>query len=189
MTVAAAAPTISRRRFSVDEYHRMAEVGILHEDDRTELIEGEIIEMAAHGGQHIRCVTVLNRLLVVAVSSELFVSPQNSVRLTMHSEPEPDFAILRALPEGTAPPPSEDVLLLTEVADTTLLYDLNVKALLYARAGVPEFWVVDLNGARVVRHTEPRDGRYTRVDELRNGDDITSSTDPPFSIAIADIFA
>lgn len=178
-----------RYRFTVDEYQQMAQAGIFTEDSPVELIEGEIVEMAAHGGRHIRCVTLLTRLLVVNVDPRFFVSPQNSVRLNMHSEPEPDFAILRALPEGAAPPPTEDVLLLIEVADTSLLYDLNAKAALYARAGVPEFWVVDLNGSRVVRHIEPREGRYARVEELRTEDDITSSTNPPFTLSVADIFA
>lgn len=167
----------------------MMRAGIFTEDSPVELIEGEIVEMAAHGGKHIRCVTMLTHLLVNAVGRSFFVSPQNSVRLNIHSEPEPDLAILRALPQGAAPPPTEDVLLLIEVADTSLLYDLNATASLYARAGVPEFWVIDLNGTRVVRHTKPREGRYARVDELGIGDDISSETTPPFSIAIADIFS
>jgi Uma2 family endonuclease len=179
---------LSHYKFTVDDYHRMAAAGILTEDSRVELIEGEIIEMAALGGRHIRCVTVLNRLLVVAAGDAFFVSPQNSVRLNPRSEPEPDFALLRALPADTSPPPTEDVALIIEIADTSLLYDLNVKVPLYARTGIPEVWVVDLNGTRVIRHTEPRRGRYTRVEEFGPGDRVSSATVPPITLAVDDIF-
>ena len=167
----------------------MAEAGIFTADSPVEMIEGEIFEMAARDGRHIRCVTMLNHLLVHAVGPDLFVSPQNSARLDMQSEPEPDFAILRVLPEGRIPPRTEDVVLVIEVADTSLLYDLNVKVPLYARAGIPELWVVDLAAQRLLQHRDPREGRYEYVSELHLSDRVTSPSIPSLDIAVADIFA
>lgn len=175
--------------FTVDEYHRMLDVGILTEDSPVELIEGELIWMAAHGGQHIRCVTLLSRALTLAYASEFYVSTQNSIRLDVRSEPEPDIAILRSLPEGRSPPSSSDVILVVEVSDTSLTYDLDVKAPLYARAGIPEYWVVDLADRRVLKHSEPVDGRYSVVESFSGADRLTTLTSPSISIEVSDVFA
>ncbi|HYI16714.1 MAG TPA: Uma2 family endonuclease [Thermomicrobiales bacterium] len=176
-------------KLSADEYQRMLDTGILNEDSPVELIEGELIWTAAHGGEHIRCVTLLIEAFVVAFVGVFYTTSQSSIRLDSSSEPEPDIALLRSLPVGRTPPPTEDVLLVIEVSDTSLMYDLNVKAPLYARAGVPEYWVADLTAQRVLRHIEPRAGRYSVVEEFAIGDQITSLTDPPITIAVADIFA
>lgn len=176
-------------KLTADEYQRMLEMGILNEDSPVELIEGELIWMAAHGGQHIRCVTLLAQAFTVAYVGVYFVSTQNSIRLDSRSEPEPDIAILRSLPQTRTPPSISEVVLLVEVSDTSLMYDLNVKAQLYARAGIPDYWVADLTTQRVLQHTRPVDGRYTTIEELVVGDRITSLSDPPITIAVADIFA
>jgi Uma2 family endonuclease len=176
-------------KLTADEYQQMLDTGILNEDSPVELIEGELIWMAAHGGEHIRCVTLLNETFVVAFVGVFYTSTQSSIRLDSKSEPEPDIAILRSLPRGRTPPPTDDVVLVVEVSDTSLMYDLNVKAPLYARAGVPEYWVADLTAQRVLRHSEPRDGRYRITEEFIVGDQITSLSDPPITIAVADIFA
>jgi Uma2 family endonuclease len=176
-------------KLTADEYQRMIEAGILAEGAPVELIEGELIQMAALGGEHLRCVALLNRLLVGEAGESFIVSPQGSIRLDMRSEPEPDFAILRSLPEGRNPPPAELVVLVIEVSDTSLMYDLNVKAPLYARARIPEYWVADLTARRVLRHSEPQDGRYTIIEEFTVGDRVTSLTDPPLTITVAEIFA
>ncbi len=175
--------------FTADEYQRMIETGIIAEGTPVELIAGELIRMAALGGEHIRCIALLNRMLTAQAGTSFFVSPQGSIRLDMRSEPEPDFAILRALPKGSTPPPTEDVVFVIEVSDTSLMYDLNIKAPLYARAGIPEYWVADLTARRVLRHSVPIDGRYTVVEEFMGDDRITSLTDPPITISVADIFA
>lgn len=175
--------------FTADEYQRMIETGIIAEGAPVELIEGKLIRMAAFGGEHIRCIGLLNRLLVIGAGASLFVSPQGSIRLDIHSEPEPDFAILSSFPKGRIPPLIDDVLLVVEVSDTSLMYDLNLKAPLYARAGIPEYWVADLTARRVLRHSVPIDGRYTVIEEFTGDDRITSLTDPPITIAVADIFA
>jgi Uma2 family endonuclease len=175
--------------FTVDEYQRMLETGILNEDSPVELIEGELIWMAAHGGQHIRCVTLLTQLFTIAFVGVFYASTQSSSRLDTRSEPEPDIAILRSLPTGRTPPPVEDVVLVIEVSDTSLMYDLNVKAPLYARAGIPEYWVADLTARRLLRHSEPSDGLHTVVEEFKDDDLVTSLTDPAITLAVADIFA
>lgn len=176
-------------KLTADEYQRMIEVGIIAEGAPVELIEGELIQMAAFGSEHMRCVGMLNRRLVVEAGDSFFVSPQGSIRLDVRSEPEPDFALLRSAPRGRTPPSTDQVLLAIEVSDTSLMYDLNVKAPLYARAGIPEYWVVDLTARRVLRHREPRDGRYTVIEEFTGTDHITSLTDPSITIAVAEIFA
>jgi Uma2 family endonuclease len=176
-------------KLTADEYQRMLDTGILNEDSPVELIEGELIWMAAHGGEHIRCVTLVAQAFTIAFVGTFYTSTQNSIRLDTRSEPEPDVSILRSLPTGRTPPPTEEVVLVVEVSDTSLMYDLNVKAPLYARAGIPEYWVANLTARRVLRHSEPHDGRYTAVEEFAVGDRITSLTDPPIVIAVADIFA
>jgi Uma2 family endonuclease len=178
-----------RYKLTADEYQRMIDVGILAEGAPVELIEGELIWMPPSGGEHILCVVLLNQLLVVEAVPAFFVSPRGSIRLDMRSEPEPDFAILRSVPKGRIPPPTEDVALLIEVSDSSLMYDLNVKAPLYARGDIPEYWVVDLTAQRVLRHRQPRNGRYTVIEEFSGNDRITSLTDPPIMVAVADIFA
>ena len=175
---------VTRRRFTVHDYHRMAEVGILHEDERVELIEGDIVEMTPIGSRHAMCVIRLTRLLVPLVGDRALVSPQNPVRLSERLEPQPDMTVIRARDyEGSLPGP-EDVLLLIEVSDTTLSYDRNVKLPLYARAGIPEVWIVDLAGQVIERHTNPSGDGYRHVERARRGKTIESITMPELSFGV-----
>lgn len=169
---------ITRRRFNVHEYHRMAEAGILHEDDRVELIEGELVEMAAIGSRHFTCVNTLNHLLVRSLGDEHIVSVQNPVRLGERNEPEPDLAVLRSRDYRDALPSPEDVLFLIEVSDTTLSYDQNVKLPLYARSGIQEVWILDLNGKLVERHTGPSGDIYRHLERARGGETLVSTVLP-----------
>lgn len=161
-------PQIRRRRVSVDDYHRMAEVGLLAPEERVELVDGEIIDMAPMGSRHHSTVLRLSQRLHEAAAPSAQVSTQLPVRLAQHSEPEPDLALLRpradfyaqALPSGT------DCLLVIEVSDTTLAYDVRVKLPLYALHGVPEVWIVDLVHEQLHRHAEPAEGRYTLQQSL-----------------------
>jgi Uma2 family endonuclease len=158
-------------RLTVDDYYRMAEAGVLSPDDRTELIEGEIIDMAPIGSTHADVVRLLNQRLVRAVGDSAVISVQLPVRLSTRSEPQPDLAILRVKAAGyrRSHPSANDVVLLIEVSDTTLRYDLNVKARLYATHGVAEYWVVDMVENRVWRHRRPRGTQYTERDEIASG--------------------
>ena len=141
----------SRHLISVDAFHRMGETGILGPRDRVELIDGEIIDMSPIGVLHAAIVDVLARHFGRRAGELVFVRCQNPLRLDDISEPEPDIAILRPRADFymTAHPGAADVLLVIEVADTSLAYDLGTKVPLYARHGIPEVWVIDA----ATRHT------------------------------------
>lgn len=145
----------TKRRFDVHEYHRMGEAGVFGEKERVELMGGEVVEVNPIGGRHASCVRELNRHFTRGVGDELRVDVQNPVRLDDAHEPEPDLAIIKARDYRNSLPTSEDILLLVEVADTTLAYDRNVKLPLYARFEVPEVWIVDLASEIIERHSEP----------------------------------
>jgi Uma2 family endonuclease len=153
---------LQRRRFTVDEYYAMAAAGILTEDDRVELIEGEIIEMASIGSEHAACVNRLNHLLVAQVGDQAVVTVQNPVRLSDLNEPQPDIAVARPRKDfyAKAHPGPADALLVIEVAHTTLGYDRGIKLPIYARTGVPEVWIVDVDAKVVEVYAKPVGGRY-----------------------------
>jgi Uma2 family endonuclease len=164
----AANPWVVRRPITVAEYHRMGEVGILGERDRVELIEGELVAMSPIGSYHSGTVNKLTHWLVRAVGERAIVSIQNPVRLDDHSEPEPDFALLKPRPDfyqdAVARP--ADVLLLIEVADSSLNYDRAVKRVLYARHAIPEFWIVDLTSGEIEVCRKPKDDDYAAVERV-----------------------
>ena len=160
---------VTRWRFTVHDYHRMGEAGILHEDDRVELIEGEIVEMAAIGTRHFSCVNRLTRLLVMGVGDAAVVSVQNPVRLNEHTEPQPDITVIQPRDYTESLPVPEDVLLLVEVSDTTLAYERDVKLPLYARASIGEVWIVNLPAKTIEQYTDPSGDGYRHVDHKRGG--------------------
>ena len=160
---------LTRWRFTVHDYHRMGEAGILHEDDRVELIEGEIVEMTAIGTRHFSCVNGLTRMLIMNVGDAAIVSVQNPVRLNEYTEPQPDLTVIRARDYRVSLPGPEDVLLLIEVSDATLAYDRGVKLPLYARAGIGEVWIVNLPGEIIERYAGPSADGYLRTDHKRRG--------------------
>ncbi len=175
---------IRQRRFTVDEFHRMAEAGILHEDDRVELLEGEIVEMSPIGGRHAACVREINRLLVRQVGDDLRVDVQSPVRLGERGAPQPDLAVIRARAYGNSLPTPEDVLLLIEVADTSLASDRDVKLPLYAVAGIAEVWLVDLNTNVIERHTEPSESGYRLVRRVGRGETLESVVLPALALPV-----
>jgi Uma2 family endonuclease len=183
-------PATPRRLLTVDEYHRMGEAGILTEDDRVELIEGELVAMAPIGSEHIAATNSLNRLLVLAVGERGIVSVGNPVRLNRRSEPQPDFAVLK--PRGdyrTALPRPEDTMLAVEVANTSLDYDRNVKLALYARSGIPEAWIVNLAAEDVEAYQSPVADSYTSFTRAGRSDTLTIKAIPDVLIPVARIFA
>jgi len=147
----------------VHEYHQMAEAGIFGEDSRIELIDGDLIDMAPIGQGHAGVVNALAAAFFRACGDHAIVSVQNPIRLDPTSEPQPDVAILRRRADfyvtGDRPGPA-DVLLLAEVADSSLRYDKTVKLPLYARAGIAEVWIVDLQQRVVEVYRSPSDGSY-----------------------------
>jgi Uma2 family endonuclease len=170
---------------TVHDYYRMAEVGLLHPDDRTELIEGEIVHMPPIGSEHASVVTVLTRRLLRAVDDSVEVRVQLPVRFMPRSEPQPDFALVAHKTDAYrhAHPTAKDVLLLIEVSDSTLRYDLDVKARLYAAQGVSEYWVIDLVNRRVVRHRAPSGKQYSQRDDIFAGSLPLPTLDVEISLA------
>lgn len=179
-----------RHKLSVEDYHKLGEVGVLTEDSRVELIDGELIDMAPIGGPHMRLVNRLNRLLVRTVGDLGEVSVQNPVTLPPRSEPQPDVTILKPSMDSAASvvPGPDDVLLLIEVADSTLSYDRNTKLKLYARAGIVESWIVNVPSRCVEVYREPTPDGYSRQLELRSNDTISPLALPTIKISVADIF-
>ena len=178
--------------FTVEEYHKMGEAGIFDEDARLELIGGEVVEMAPIGWRHARCVTRLTSLLARFASERALlgrryeVSVQNPVALRRHGEPQPDLALVEGLPSGRLPGPAE-IALVVEVADTSLAYDRERKLPLYAEAGIPEVWIVDLNDNVVEVHAEPLPEGYGAVSHARGGERLTSPTVPGLVLDPAEV--
>lgn len=168
---------IAKRSFTVAEYNRMGETGILKEDDRVELIEGEIVEMSPIGRRHAACVDRLTEIFSERLQRKVIVRVQSPVVLNDYAEPQPDVALLRRREdfyERSLPAPG-DVLLIVEVADTTLDYDRQIKVPLYARAGIREVWVVNLMDEWVEVYTRPADGAYQNVSRHGRGGAINSA--------------
>lgn len=162
--MSAAAPIV-RHKLTVTDYHRMAEVGILTPDARVELIEGEIIDMTPIGSKHGSVVDRLARLLDRAVGEQAIVRTQGSIRLNRYSEPQPDIALLRYRSDFYADslPAAGDIVLVVEVAESTLNYDKDVKATLYAKAGIPEYWLIDIEQSQILTHQRPSGGVYGEI--------------------------
>jgi Uma2 family endonuclease len=140
-----------QRRFTVDEYYRMAEAGVFAPDDRIELLDGRIYAMSPISSEHAACVRRLTRLLIQGVGTNAIVSTQNPVRIDQNSESEPDVSLLHPRDDDYAsrhPQPS-DVLLVVEVAETSLEFDRTVKGSLYAQAGIPALWIANLEAGRI----------------------------------------
>ena len=169
-------PPERRHRLSVDDFHRLAESGVLGEDDRVELIGGELIDMTPIGSRHAATVRNLINQLAGQLGNEHWVDAQNLVRLGEDSEPQPDVAVIRRRDHGYATrlPAAEDIRLVVEVADTSLAFDRDVKLPLYARSAVPEAWLVDLEAERIEVHSRPISGEYGHVDRYRRGMSVSS---------------
>jgi len=183
-------PTIDlRRRFTVEEYELMGRTGILGEDDRTELLDGEIVSMSPIGPRHAGTVDVLNRRFVLAVGERAIVRVQNPVRLLPASEPQPDLVLARPRHDFYigSHPTAEDTYLAVEVADSSLATDRAIKLPIYARQAIPEVWIVDLAARRVHVHTDPVDGVYGTVRTLGPGDVLVPTALADVRIAVDDI--
>jgi Uma2 family endonuclease len=180
-----------RHRITVDEYYRMAEVGLLAEDARVELIEGEIIDMAPIGSRHAAVVDRLAQLLQRSVGVRATVRVQGPIRLSASTEPQPDLALLKPRNDfyAAAHPTGHDTLLVIEVSDTTVRYDREVKAPLYARHGVPELWIVDLKGRRVHFFRAPSGGEYREVSAVSEPGDIELAALPGLAIDLSGVLS
>jgi Uma2 family endonuclease len=174
-------------RFTVDEYYHMLDSGILTEDDRVELIDGEILEMSPIGALHAVCVDRLNMMLTRALGDRFTVRVQNPIRLGEYRELQPDLTVLAPGDYSAGHPGPGDVLFLIEVADTTLAFDRLRKLPMYAAAGVGEAWLVDLQGGIIECHTGPGGGIYHNVVLAMRGETLESAVVPGLVLAMDDI--
>ena len=181
-------PQPMRLRFTVDQYYRMIELGMLKDYEKAEIIEGELIKKMTIGDRHAAIVNSLNRFFVKNVSDDVLVSVQNPVRLSNYNEPEPDVTLadLRKYDGKRHPRPSE-IILIVEVSDSTLKYDRDVKLALYAEAEIPEVWIVNLPNDIIEVHQKPSVGIYQLAKIFKRGEIVTSEVMPDLSIAADEI--
>ena len=178
------------RLLTVEEYQRMAEVGILHPDEKVELIAGQIIrKMSPQGSPHAAAITRTNRLFSKGLGDNVLVRLQLPVRLNDFSEPEPDLAVVKAdtLDYDDHHPTAEDVYLIVEIADRTLKSDLTVKQKDYARSGIKDYWVLDVNNRRLYVYREPTKSGYQQEMILEEDDSIASRQFPDCVIRVAEM--
>ena len=180
---------LTHYRFTRAEYHRMVEAGILHEDSPVELIEGEILEMSPIGRRHKACVDRLTGIFAPLVQGLAIVRVQSSIVLDDRNEPEPDLVLLRYRGDyyADADETPSDVLLVVEVADSSEGYDRRTKAPLYARHGIPELWIADVNRDRITAYLDPTPGGYATTRVFRRGESISPRAFPDLSIAVESI--
>jgi Uma2 family endonuclease len=181
---------VPRHRLTRRDYYRLAEAGILGEHDRVELLEGQLVDMSPIGPRHALVIDVLNRLLLTAVGEQAWLRVQNPIVLDDASEPRPDFALVRlpwsGYPDAHPRPP--DILLLVEVADSSLDFDRGAKLELYARAGIREFWVVDLTTNNVLVQRSPNGGEYGSIAIIDLSGALRVEALPDVTISVAQIF-
>lgn len=177
-------PTL--RPFTVREYERLHEVGIIGEDERVELVGGEIVEMAAIGFRHANTVNLCNRVLVPK-AGENIVSVQNPIGLPGDNLPQPDLAVFRPGDYSRRRMSAADALFVIEVADSSKRFDLDVKFPLYAAAGIPEAWLFDLHADRIQRHTDPGPDGYRQVASAGRGESLASLSLPSVVIVVDDV--
>lgn len=181
---------LNTRKFTISEYHQMAEKGIFLEDDKIELIKGEIIQMSPIGSRHAAYVRRLTQLFSQKLGQKALISVQNPIDLGDDiSEPQPDLAILSYQDDFylNGHPQPQDILLLIEIADSSLIYDQEVKAPLYATARITELWLVNLIEQRLEIYRQPTANGYQETNYYRSNDSISSLAFPDISLTVAEI--
>jgi len=180
---------LQRRQFTVKEYHQMVEAGILTEDDRVELITGEIVEMAPIGIPHAGCVRRLNMIFNDLLRGKIIVDTQNPIDLSDDSEPEPDLILLRWRDDfySQKHPQPEDILLLIEVADSTIKYDREIKIPLYAENGISEVWLIDINQQLVEVYRQVEGNSYQNVRQFFRGNSLTIEACEDINLTVDEI--
>jgi Uma2 family endonuclease len=171
-------------RFTTDEYHRLGEAGILHEDDPVELLNGDLVVREPVGGDHRTLVDSLNMLFAGRIDQARYrIGIQNPIALDLHSEPQPDVVLYAPTVRGRHPRPSE-IFLLIEVADSSIAYDRGPKLEAYARGGVRECWVIDVVRRRIFIYRNPDQGRYHFSLEATGDDMLTVEVFPDIAFSV-----
>lgn len=163
---------VAKHFFTVEEFERMGGAGIFSEDARLELIEGQIVELSPTGSRHASCVIFLNRFLNQAAGNSALISIQNPMQLNDITEPQPDVALQRLRDDfcRNSHPKPQDVLLIIEVSDTTVDYDRLIKLPLYAKAGIPEVWIINLPAEQIEIYAEPVGDAYRITKQAQRGE-------------------
>lgn len=165
---------VSKRLINVDEYYKMAEMGILKPDDRLELINGEIYELSPIGSKHAGIVNKLAGYLNELFKGFAVIGVQNPIKLDYKNEPEPDFSILKYRSDfyTSAHPVSGDVMAIIEVSSASIKFDKEVKAPLYALHSIPEYWIIDLENNTIEVLKNSKEGIYSETQLFLPGDDV-----------------
>jgi len=181
--------TPSPHRFNAEDYHRLAETGILAPDARVELIEGAIHDMSPIGPLHSGVTVRLNRFFSLRAKSRWLVLVQDAIRLDNYSEPQPDLVLLKPAPDDFVShhPTPDDVLLLIEIADTSLEFDRTKKLPVYARAGIPEVWIINLQESAIEIYREPHFTGYEKKTVLRSGDQACPAAFPDAAVDVGEL--
>jgi len=175
-------------RFTVDDYHKMIELGMLKDYEQAEIIEGRLIKKMTVGDRHAAVVNTLNKFLVRSVPDSVLVSIQNPIRLGDYNEPEPDVVLADLTKyDGKRHPQPTEILLVIEVSDTTVKYDREVKLPLYAEAEIQEVWVINLPKDIVEVHRKPTVGLYQTVEIYKRGDQLQPASLPDLSMSVDEI--
>jgi Uma2 family endonuclease len=179
---------LPRHKFTADEYEHLGVSGIFNEDDRVELLDGDIVEMSPLGPRHVRCVNRLTMLLAPRLVGQAIVQVQSSLKLDQHWEPQPDMAVLRLREDDyvSGLPTGADVLLIIEVVDSSREYD-RAKRPAYARSGIPEVWLVDLQDQVLLSHRQPVGAEYRMLHALRTGDSVSPQAFPEHTFSVDSI--
>lgn len=181
---------VLKRQFTISDYRQMYRAGILAEDDRVELLDGEMYQMSPLGPWHIVVTNRLTKMLVHLVGDDAVVSVQNAIQLNDVSEPQPDIAVVhpRADTYTEQSIQASDVYLIIEVADTSLGYDRGQKLPRYAQAAIPEVWIIDINGRCIEQYSQPFEDQYKVLYRWVQQDSVTSTAVPRIRIHVHDIF-
>jgi Uma2 family endonuclease len=193
MSVAMPSPDVSERLrpIRVDEYHRMIDAGILDEDEKVQLIDGMLVAMTPQGRPHAFVIQRLSRQLSRALGDDLEILIQLPLTLSADSEPEPDIAVVRSEDAASRTHHPSTALLVIEVSGDSLRFDRRTKAALYARVGIPEYWIVNLEEASIEVRTRPDSGNgvYGEVRVVRAGETLTATSVPSLEIDVTSLFA
>ncbi len=180
---------VPKQLFTVSEYYKMAEVGILKPTNRVELINGEIIQKSPIKSPHANAISILEELLFEQLIKKVTIRTQSPIRISNISEPEPDFAVVKYGRSRYAKkhPSGIDTFLIMEVSDSTLQYDRKIKKKLYATANIPEYWIINIPDSQIEVFTQPVNGIYTKEKIYKHADSI-KATKINFKINVDDVF-
>lgn len=180
---------VQRQLFTIKEYHKMAEVGILTPTDRVELINGEIIRMSPIKSPHANSISIIEELLFEQLIKKVTIRTQSPISIPDKSEPEPDIAVVkygRKRYSKKHPSPA-DVFLIIEVADSTLKFDSTIKKELYANSRIPEYWIINIPDSQIEVFKSPINGIYTKT-LIYKDDELIQAEKIDFKMHVDDIF-